>query len=68
MNENLLKKIIKKKFQIGEKVIEGLPDEVSGKIKHLGNVILKSINECSNEMREGTSRTQSKKLEKIPIE
>jgi hypothetical protein len=68
MNDSLLKSIIKRKLQVAEKIVDHLPDEVSGKIKHFSKVILEGINECSQELGESSSKKQSIELEKITIE
>jgi hypothetical protein len=68
MNEELLKSIIKSKLKIAEKMVDHLPDEVSGEIKRFGKMVIEGINEFSQDKQENPQKKQSKELEKIPIE
>ena len=52
MNETLVKNIVKYKLNAAEKLLDCLPSEISNSLKDLGRLMLKSINENSQELKE----------------
>ena len=70
MNEALIKELIKHKLNAADIIVNSLPTQISEEIKNLGRVILDSVNESCNEMKEKPTQKSkgSDKLDNIPIE
>lgn len=70
MNEALIKNIIKYKLTTADKILNQLPQEMSDNLRNLSKIILESINESSQEIKdEPVNKRKSKNgLENIEIE
>lgn len=70
MNELLVKCLIKYKLNAAEIMVDRLPSEISKEIKVLGRVILESLNESSQEMKDQSDKKSkpSGKLSNVIIE
>ncbi len=70
MNETLIKELVKYKLRAATAIVDHLPPELSGEIKELGRVLLESINEGFQEIKNHPSQESkpAKKLDDIPIE
>lgn len=70
MNEALIRELLKYKLNAADIIINSLPSKISGEIKNLGRVILESVNEGLNEMKEqpASEAKRSDKLDNVPIE
>ncbi len=52
MNEKIIKKLIRYKMNTAAKILDHLPSSISEEIKDTGRIILESINENYQEMKE----------------
>ena len=70
MNEVLIKNIINYKFSTVEKILDKLPPEISNSFKSLGAIVLESVNENSQKIKDQSvnKATTSEKLNKVKIE
>ena len=69
MNEQLLKNIIKYKFNLANKFVDCLPEKASNEVKNMGKIILKSLEEAldNNEDQSVETKTDSNGLKNVPI-
>lgn len=70
MNEELIKNIIKYKLTKADKILNQLPEEMSDNLRNLSKIILKSINESSQEIKDEPVKKREAKngLKNIEIE
>ncbi|SKA77865.1 hypothetical protein SAMN05443428_10275 [Caloramator quimbayensis] len=68
MNETLIKKFIGYKLSTADKIINYLPLEVSKELRDLGRIILESLNENAQKIKEKPSVKSKDKLNNITIE
>lgn len=70
MNEELIKNIIKYKLTKADKILNRLPEEMSDNLRNLSKIILKSINESSQEIKDEPVKKRETKngLKNIEIE
>ena len=70
MNKALIKGLIKYKLNAADTIVNSLPPKISEEIKNFSRVILESVNESCNEMKEqaASKAKRSDKVDNIPIE
>ncbi len=70
MNEALIKNIIKYKLATADRILNQLPQEMSNNLRNLSKIVLKSINESSQEIKnEPVNKKEAKNgLKNIEIE
>ncbi|MBL4934486.1 hypothetical protein JK636_01790 [Clostridium sp. YIM B02515] len=70
MNEALIKNIIKYKLTKADKILNQLPQEMSDNLRNLSKIVLKSINESSQEIKDEPVNKSKEKdgLKNIGIE
>lgn len=70
MNEALIKNIIKYKLTTADRILNQLPQEMSNNLRNLSKIVLKSINESSQEIKnEPVKKREAKSgLKNIEIE
>lgn len=54
MNEELVKTIVQYKLNFAEKILEKLTPEVSNNLRNLGKIILESVNESSQNIKDNS--------------
>ncbi|QCX33124.1 hypothetical protein FDN13_05090 [Caloramator sp. E03] len=68
MNEKLIKKIIDYKLSAADTIINNLPSGVSKELRDLGRIILESLNENAQKIKEKPAGKSKDKLNNITIE
>ena len=70
MNEALIKSIVQYKLATIEKILDKLPPEISSNLKNLGSIILESIKEGSQKIKDQPVKAvkSKEKVNNIKIE